>query len=107
MPTPAPDTMVNVGTNLQDIRDIRGPVDIPNPWVWAAWILVGVVLLAVAAWLARRWLRRRRAGPAPLPPLPAHLRARQALVDALDSISQPNLFCTRVSLAIRVYMEER
>src|SRR5262249_39383793 len=40
-------------------------------------------------------------------PVPAHLRAKQKLREALALISDPNAFCTAVSGIVRYYLEER
>lgn len=91
-----------------DIRDIRGPVDIPYRWAWLLWLLVGVALAVAAFFLIRAWLRRRRRlALAPVVVLPPHVRARNQLEAALAWISQPDPFCTRVSQTLRIYLEER
>jgi hypothetical protein len=89
-----------------ELRDIKPPVDVPNPWLWV-WIglgLLGVIAAVVA--IAALLRKRRREAPLP-PPIPAHIRARQHLQDALALIGNPREFCIRVSDAIRFYLEER
>jgi hypothetical protein len=88
------------------LRDIKPPVQLPDPWKW---VLLGLALavLAVAAWFLWREWRRRRALVPPIPIIPAHVRARRKLEEALALISQPREFCIVVSDTIRGYLEER
>lgn len=82
------------------------PLVISNPWFWV-WLFLA--LLAVAAlvyWLIRR-ARRKAAEAPPLPPIPPHVRARRLLEEALAFLSEPKEFTTRVSSALRQYLEER
>ncbi|HOY56703.1 MAG TPA: hypothetical protein PK640_01025 [Verrucomicrobiota bacterium] len=102
-PQSAPAT--NAAAEL-DIRDAKPPVEIPNPWVWAAWALALLALL-LGAWAAwTRW-RRARTRPPSVPSVPAHVRAREKLQAALKFLSQPEPFCVAVSNALRAYLEER
>ncbi|HEX5222565.1 MAG TPA: hypothetical protein VFZ59_23625 [Verrucomicrobiae bacterium] len=89
-----------------DIRDIAPPVDIPDPFAWLWWSLAALALVAVALllWL---WLRKRATQPPSVPVVPAHVRAKQKLQDALSLISQPKPFVIAVSDAARWYLEER
>ncbi|HTD67863.1 MAG TPA: hypothetical protein VK846_15165, partial [Candidatus Limnocylindria bacterium] len=53
IPPPAPTTTV-AGTN--DIRPIKPPVAVPNPWAWVFWttgILLALALMATALLLWR------------------------------------------------------
>ena len=95
---------VTAGAN--DIRDIKPPVEIPNGWEWLWWTLgtLAVVALLFAAW--RYWQKRRSQIPVE-PPVPAHVRAKQKLQEALALITRPEPFCVLVSDTIRVYLEER
>ena len=92
--------------NAQDIRDIAPPVEIPDPLAWLWWGLAALTLLVMALFL-RRWLRKRAAQPPSIPVVPAHVRAKQKLQDALGLISQPKPFVIAVSDAARWYLEER
>ena len=89
-----------------DIRDIKPPVEIPGGWEWLWWTLgtLAVAALLFAAW---RYWRKRQAQIPVVPPVPAHVRARQKLAEALALIAQPKTFCILVSDTIRVYLEER
>ena len=89
-----------------DIRDIKPPVEIPGGWEWLWWTLgtLAVAALLFAAW---RYWRKRQAQIPVVPPVPAHVRARQKLAEALALITQPKTFCILVSDTIRVYLEER
>jgi hypothetical protein len=89
-----------------DIRDIRPPVEIPNPWELLWWTL-GVLALAAIAFAAWRYWRRRQMQPPLVIEIPAHERARRKLETALDLFDQPKPFCTIVSDAVRLYLEER
>ncbi len=89
-----------------DIRDIRPPVGIVNPWVWLGWALL-VLALVAAGVLLWRWWRRKKVVAALVPPVPPHVRAKQRLASALALIGQPREFCIAVSDALRVYLEER
>ena len=42
-----------------------------------------------------------------VPPVPAHVRAKEMLEKALELIAQPKPFCILVSDTIRAYLEER
>ena len=42
-----------------------------------------------------------------MPPVPAHIRAKEALQKALEIIGQPKSFCILVSDTVRLYLEER
>ena len=89
-----------------DIRGIKPPVEIPSGWAWLWWALAAVLLLSLAAG-AWRWWRKKQAAVPAVPPIPAHVRAKNKLREALSLISDPRLFCTLVSDSLRVYLEER
>lgn len=93
-------------TNATDIRDIAPPVDIPSGLAWLWWVLAALAVLIAAIVLWRWW--RRRAVKVPIaPPLPAHIRAKQRLQEALALIAQPKPFVIAVSDTARWYLEER
>ncbi|MGC3958266.1 MAG: hypothetical protein QM813_10100 [Verrucomicrobiota bacterium] len=92
--------------NATDIRDIAPPIDIPSGLAWLWWTLAAIVLLGLAVWLLR-WWKRQQTRIAAKPPLPAHVRARIRLQDALTLIGQPKPFVIAVSDAARTYLEER
>ena len=103
IPSPAPAQTV---ATTNDIRPIKPPVAVPNPWAplfWAGGVVVvlGLVATGVILWAVTR---KRRAI---VPPLPPHVRARQKLEAALLFISDPRAFAIAVSDAVRVYLEER
>src|SRR6516162_2973288 len=92
--------------SANDIRDIKPPMAIPNVWEWIAWAVGLLVVLAIlySAW--RYWHKRRSQIPVE-PPIPAYVRAKQKLEEALALIAQPKTFCILVSDTIRSYLEEQ
>jgi hypothetical protein len=89
-----------------DIRDIKPPVEISNGWAWLWWVLA-ILTFLVAAILVWRWWQNRKLNIVLPPPIPAHVRAKQRLEEALALISQPKPFVIAVSDAARAYLEER
>jgi hypothetical protein len=104
--TPAPMPSAPAASGFSDIRDIKPPVFIPNEWAWLWWTLaaLAVVVVALLLWL---WWRRRKNNVPVVPPVPAYIRARQRLRQALQLLAQPKPFCIAVSDAARTYLEER
>lgn len=92
--------------SLEDIRDIKPPIEIPSGWEWLWWTLAGVIALTVLFFLLR-WWKKKRALAVVTPPVPAHIRAKQKLEEALTLISQPKPFVIAVSDTTRAYLEER
>jgi hypothetical protein len=103
-PTNALSTAAHGGTNV--LRDIKPPVEIPSGWAWALGLLGGLALAALAFWLWKYWTTHR-ARLSSTPPVPAHIRAKQKLAEALSLIGQPKEFCIAVSDTLRWYLEER
>ena len=96
--------LARTGTN--DLRDIKPPVEIPSGWAWALWLALALIVAAALYFLWRYWKANR--GKIILsPPVPAHIRAKQKLAEALNLISQPKEFCIVVSDTLRWYLEER
>jgi hypothetical protein len=91
---------------VNDIRDIKPPMVIPNFWEWAAWVLTALAIISLAVFFWRWWQKRRSLIPAE-PPVPAYARAKQKLEEALALIAQPKAFCILVSDTIRSYLEEQ
>ena len=88
------------------LHDIKPPVAIPNPWLWL-WCFIAVSIVVAIVYLSiRAWLRNRGKVPA-IPPVPAHVRAKQRLEEALALLDQPKPFCIAVSDTLRWYLEER
>jgi hypothetical protein len=98
--------MTNSAAQMEDIRDIKPPIEISDghPWVPAALIIIALALAAFVFW---RWWRNRKMNIVLPPPVPAHVRAKQRLADALAFIGEPKRFCTLVSDTARFYLEER
>ena len=92
--------------NVSDIRDIKPPVEIASGWEWLWWVLAALVILAALV-LIWKWWQKRQAQVPIVPPVPAHVRAKQRLAEALALIAQPKPFCILVSDTIRLYLEER
>jgi len=91
---------------VNDIRDIKPPVEIASPWQWLWWALAVLVAAAILYALWKYWRKRRLQVPI-IPPIPVHVRAKQKLQEALALISQPKPFVIAVSEAARGYLEER
>ena len=89
-----------------DIRDIKPPLPIPTGLEWVWWA-VGVVAAALILGVLWRWWQNRKKNVSAPPPIPAHIRARQKLAEALGLIGEPKTFCTAVSDTVRSYLEER
>jgi N-terminal double-transmembrane domain len=104
MPTNSP--AQNSAAVASQLRDIKPPIAIQDPWIYVLWaaVLLCLAALAFALW---KWRRSRRAQVPVIPTVPAHVRAKQKLEEALALISQPKPFCILVSDTIRLYLEER
>ena len=89
-----------------ELRDIKPPVIIPSGWQWVLWA-VGTFAAAAALYLAWLYWQKRRSLVPPVPIIPAHVRAKQKLQEALALIGQPRDFCILVSDTIRWYLEQR
>ncbi|HEU6447435.1 MAG TPA: hypothetical protein VFV23_03230 [Verrucomicrobiae bacterium] len=89
-----------------DIRDIKPPVEISSGLEWLWWTL-GALFVFVLASLIWRHFHRRITRVSSEPQIPAHIRAKQKLADALAYIEQPKTFCILVSDTVRFYLEER
>lgn len=89
-----------------DIRDIKPPVAILNGWELVWWALAAMVLFSLVTAIVLFCLLRKKQRPMP-PVLPAHVRAKQKLAEALALITQPKPFVIAVSDTARAYLEER
>jgi hypothetical protein len=89
-----------------DIRDIKPPVEIPTGWEWL-WLTLGVLAGAVILFALWKWWQKRKLHLPVAPPIPAHVRAKQKLAEALALIAQPKPFVIAVSDTARTYLEER
>lgn len=100
---PAAASTSNVDT-AQDIRDIHGVLSIPYQWLWAAYVLLGLVgaALLFAAW---HWLSRRPKTRAKAPYELALERLEAAR--ALMTETQVREYAFTVSEIIRSYIEQR
>jgi hypothetical protein len=91
---------------MNDIRDIKPPVVIPNYW-WLLWVGIALLVLLIALFIWWRiWLKQKSRMIEP-PKIPAHIRAKLRLQEALEFITQPKPFCILVSDTARMYLEER
>jgi hypothetical protein len=93
-------------STVPDIRDIKPPIEISNGQAWLWWVVL-TVAVAVAALLIWRLLKNRKLNVVLPPPVPAHIRAKQKLKQALALITQPKPFVIAVSDTARTYLEER
>jgi hypothetical protein len=92
--------------NPNDIHDIKQPIVIPNGWEWL-WVTLVVLALLAGMFLLWRLWKKSRSQVAYVPPVPAHIRAKEALQKALELIGEPKTFCILVSDTVRLYLEER
>jgi hypothetical protein len=102
---PAPSSATNAAAELT-LRDIKAPLDIPNPWLWLWWSLGILFLCALIYFLWRLWQKKQNEAKVARI-IPPHERARKKLEAALRIISEPEPFTVLVSDTIRVYLEER
>ena len=91
---------------VEDIRDIKPPIEISDGLAWLWWVLAALATI-IFLFLIWRWWQKRRAQIAFVPPVPAHVRAKQKLNEALALIAQPKPFVIAVSDTARAYLEER
>jgi hypothetical protein len=91
---------------VNDIRDIKPPVTISNGWEWV-WLTLGVLAGAAILFALWKWWQKRQANVPVEPPVPAHIRAKHKLEEALALIAQPKPFVIAVSDTARTYLEER
>ncbi|HEY3855923.1 MAG TPA: hypothetical protein VGO67_16155 [Verrucomicrobiae bacterium] len=85
---------------------VKPLIEIANVWALVFWIVAILAIGTIAWFLWRRWKAKKAAVPV-TPPVPAHVRARRMLEEALALISEPKPFSIAVSGAIRGYLEER
>ena len=97
---------MNSTNTIQDIRDIKPPIDIPSGMEWL-WLVMAVLFLAAILFIVWRMWKISQLNVPAAPPVPAHIRAKEKLQKALELIGQPKPFCISVSDTVRLYLEER
>lgn len=102
---PTPNTATNE-LAAADIRDIRPLVDVPLGWEWLTWTVVGLIGALVLYRLWVLWQNRPPSAP-PRPRISPEQKAHQQLDAALRLLMEPKVFCSTVSDAVRVYLEDR
>ena len=95
-----------IAAAADDIRDIKPPIEILSGLEWLWWVLAALATIVVL-FLIWRWWQKRRSQIVFVPPIPAHVRAKQKLDEALALIAQPKPFVIAVSDTARAYLEER
>lgn len=101
---PAAGASTNAGAEM--LRDIKGPVHVPNSYAWLGWVLAAV-LAALAAWHVWKKLRARKPAVSKAIVIPPHRRAKEQLRRASELMSDPYAFCSLVSTVVRGYIEDR
>jgi hypothetical protein len=91
-------------SSAEDIHDIRGPISIPYEWLWAAYLLGGLVA-AAALYGSWRLFRNRTKERAKLP-FEIALEKLEA-ARALMTENRVREYAFTVSEIIRVYIEQR
>jgi len=96
---------ISISTGPQgDIRDIRGPIHIPDPHLWLFYALGGILLMLLT-WAIWKWFNKRKAR-----------RSKEAFEIAFEELEKakalmtPEMaekFSVMVSKAIRTYIEKR
>ncbi len=92
----------------EDIRDIRGPVSITNPWLIVLYVALGLALGLAIALLIYLFLKRRRRSTA-APSLSHYDQALKDLVATrpLMQAGEDKAFIIAVSDVIRAYIENQ
>lgn len=101
----SPTNLLSQVESTNVLRDIKPPVEVPSGWAWLAWVAGALALAALIFWAWKKWGKRVEVRPEMV--VPPHIRARHRLRQALMFMDRPQEFCTRVSDAIRAYLEER
>ena len=96
----------NTAAVAPDLRDIKPPIEIPDGLAWLWWTL-GALALAIILFVLWKYFQKQKQNVPIAPPIPAHVRAKQKLDEALALIAQPKPFVTAVSDTARTYLEER
>jgi len=89
-----------------DIHDIRSLVDVPLGWEWLTWTVTALIGVFI---IRKVWLLWQNRPPASErgPRISPEQKAHQQLDAALRLLLEPKLFCSTVSDAVRVYLEDR
>jgi hypothetical protein len=88
-----------------DIRDIRNPIHIPYPWLWAVYMLLGLAVIALLVWIYQMWTKKSQKVHIKLPHEIAFERLEAAKVLMRDN--KVKEFSVNVSDAVRNYIEQR
>jgi hypothetical protein len=96
---------------MNDIKDVKPPVNLPDLW-WLLWLLLVLIAVAAGVYFLVRYKRPLKAPVVPqVPELPPWEKAYQQLEALrLENLPEKGLykeFFTRVSDIARLYMENR
>ncbi len=92
-------------TNSMELRPAKPLEPIGSPWPFIFAGLVFSIILGVLIW--KWWNKKRTLVTKSGVVIPPHRRAKDRLNRALQLLADPYTFCTVVSEAIRIYLEER
>ena len=96
---------------MNDIKDVKPPVNLPDFW-WIVWLILGLIAIAASVYF---FLRYKKPAPAPVAPPTPEIPAWDKAYQQLEALRRENLpdkghfkeFFTRVADIARLYMENR
>jgi hypothetical protein len=97
---------------MNDIRDVKPPVDYPDYW-WLLWLLLALIAVGAAIYVFLRYYKKT--SPQPAAPAVPELSAWEKAYQQLEALRRQDLldkglfkeFFTRVADIARHYMENR